>query len=330
MIELFNPLNPQLIDIRSCMNNFNSNDNTKRKKKKIVALDSNRGIPVISSMDDFKYIKFLRPTAPHWNDKINYNKNFSKSLKINFNISENEQKKYHYPDKLDIISWLKENGINTDNKQLPSLFNDGLLFFKLINNLETKEVIKPITVTRDSHKLINIKKVLEYLKSIPKFNKRFLYDYDQIAIGDSEIIIGLLEDIKDHYCPLRYKPIHKIKNKIPLSNISDDYILEAQPLSSRNLSTHIDDYPRVNVSLKNINKNIKAITSSKFLRATTPDLDKSISHIYSINNSYCSNDDIYSDADKIKQWLISIGINSIKVERINFKSGNTLKDFKDW
>jgi hypothetical protein len=50
-----------------------------------------------------------------------------------------------------------------------------------------------------SHIQVNVNKFLEYLRTLGKFNKRYLWFNNEICSGDSFIIWGLLDDIINYY-----------------------------------------------------------------------------------------------------------------------------------
>lgn len=85
---------------------------------------------------------------------------------------------------------------------------------------------------RFSTKIINIKKVLEYLRNFEKFNSRHLFDTDLIAKGNINVIIELFIDIHHYYSKnvtlmarsksnrslaLNYKTKNNVTNKSSMS-----------------------------------------------------------------------------------------------------------------
>ncbi|CAG9330151.1 unnamed protein product [Blepharisma stoltei] len=105
-----------------------------------------------------------------------------------------------------VIEWLESLQLvrkgSLNYQLLPNVCRTGVLFCDVINRLEgRKEAIKGVerAPKNRTQALTNVNKVLEFLRTHPKMNSRYLWSGKNILEGDEYIIWGLLEDIKTYY-----------------------------------------------------------------------------------------------------------------------------------
>lgn len=105
-----------------------------------------------------------------------------------------------------LVKWLEEINIirkgSISTQALPGICPTGVLFCDVVNRVEGKsEVIRGVerNPRNRTQALANINKVLEYLRSLPKMNARYLWSGKSIIDCDELVVWGLLEDIKGLY-----------------------------------------------------------------------------------------------------------------------------------
>ena len=131
-----------------------------------------------------------------------------------------------------IYDWILSLNILGEKKfkidDLPINFDNGIVLCDLINRMEgvnntyiqREEVLKGIhrKILNKSQKLVNINKVLDFLRKNEKVNPRHLWETNQIALGDNKVIWELLHDIWSIY----NTKIKLTDNKIKKSNSSSN------------------------------------------------------------------------------------------------------------
>ncbi len=209
----------------------------------------------------------------------------------------------------------------------------------------------------------NICKVLEFLRKKGKVNKRFLFEEEKILKGDENIISGLLFDIYDCYSNNSYtnkKLIEYSSNRMnsSISNNIEDFSkieydkshkLEKEndfhdPCNQVNVfGRKVDDYIKSRNNQINGRNNLSKygisvltspqekpyltryskVDSSEVLN-TSPFNSRKI--LFDSQFSSIINQDTNNDINKIKNWLLSIGINFAK--DIDFTKP-TVEEFRD-
>lgn len=126
-----------------------------------------------------------------------------------------------------LIDWLEDLHIVRKDQNvislIPSICRTGVMFCDLVNRLEGRtEIIKGIerNPKNRTQALANINKVLEYLRTFPKINSRYLWSAKEIIDGEEYVIWGLLDDIKGLFtiAPKAKPP------PVPIVNISNPNI----------------------------------------------------------------------------------------------------------
>lgn len=69
-----------------------------------------------------------------------------------------------------------------------------------------------------SHIQVNINKLLDYLRSLEKFNARNLWSNNEICSGDSKTIFDLLDDIWNFYSNKNFDKVIRSKSKFKENN----------------------------------------------------------------------------------------------------------------
>lgn len=118
---------------------------------------------------------------------------------------------------------------------------------------------------------MNVKKVLEFLRTYEKFNSRHLFDVDEIVNKDKTIIFELLSDIHNFYCK---KHIRISKSRSPDVGKYRSFVQE--------------DIRRNNMLARNSQ-----------LKETSRKFDNSINNSSSLNKSYEMLSNIHSGNSKI-------------------------------
>ena len=130
--------------------------------------------------------------------------------KITTNLELNSTDGY-----LNLINIILEKSFNQE--EIPNYFNTGVYFYDLIKRIEGKSFAEIKGIIRNNlnktQKLLNIKKVLNYLSGFEKFNKRHIYNENLIYESNNVVIWGLLEDIFSFYGVKKIKEIFKEKPK---------------------------------------------------------------------------------------------------------------------
>lgn len=90
---------------------------------------------------------------------------------------------------------VKQDKLLTD---LPQYCRNGVLIFDLVNRLNGKhDILKGLDRNPKNISSIvsNFNKVLEYLRTFPKFCPRYLWAQKHLLEGNEDVIWGLLDDI---------------------------------------------------------------------------------------------------------------------------------------
>lgn len=197
-----------------------------------------------------------------------------------------------------------------------------------------------------TQKLLNVRKVLEFLRRHERFNSRHLFDADKVIRGDKQTILELLKDIHDFYRKSEYQFYPKtnlVSAKIFVTNTikpeSFDANYEDRLQCERINRTGIK--PGISVTFNDPDKKLKGIlkkpreTVDVFSRETTS-ANKSWNSNVNFFGS-CSSDIFnsryekskYSEpVSKIKDWLKSLGVSFSNLENLNFEK-ETMEEFKD-
>ena len=240
-------------------------------------------------------------------------------------VKDNNQETISYNMKNKIYNWLIEIGIIKPNiikiENLPNICINGVLLCDLINRCEGRnEIIKGIIrkTTNRSHIIVNINKVLEYLRTVEKFNQRNLYSNMEIAKNNKKIIWELLEDIYNYYITKlgrlkrpRRANLNKTEIiselKYNLNDSNTDNIFKSNDMQSFNSNSNRK------VSLKQKNpKNIISNKQSEKMNKTFDDFtyNKKVER----NKVISKNSMLDNEENKIVKIFKKPKINSIKSE----------------
>ncbi|KRX00064.1 Calponin homology domain [Pseudocohnilembus persalinus] len=106
--------------------------------------------------------------------------------------------------KQNTINWLQQEfQINyldqpiQNFQQLLPFFRNGLLFFTIFSQILLKN-ITPVHINplKNSQQIANINKILDQVRKNQNFGQKFLWSQEQIAQGNDQIILGLIEDLR--------------------------------------------------------------------------------------------------------------------------------------
>jgi len=139
-----------------------------------------------------------------------------------------------------------------------------------------------------SHIQVNINKLLEYLRSLEKFNPRNLWANNEICCGDSKTIFELLDDIWHFYSNKNFENKSK-KNSI----LKENKFLPSD--INYNSNSHFMSNPiqrEHSVNFKSINSNNHLMNERK-----NKNRDNSLNSISILNNSNKNN---FNKVNKIK------------------------------
>lgn len=113
-----------------------------------------------------------------------------------------------------IISWIETLGIARkgalDSQMLTSICRTGVILCDIINRLQGRSGgIKGCerNPKNRTQALTNVNKVLEFLRSYPKMNARYLWSAKEILQGDENVVWGLLEDMMKFYSASKKRPV---------------------------------------------------------------------------------------------------------------------------
>ena len=308
-----------------------------KKKKKPFKIDPNIFIGIRSNLavEDFRMLKFAIPTLPIAYSSRNEIIKYKLKRNIYTNIETPTFSKKNDNEEIGLIQWLYELKMfkvsNYKLYNLPKLCSDGIFLSNLINNLENDEKIKGIVnpAIKENQKMINITKVLNYLKTIEKFNKQYLFDSEKFKNNDFDAVIGLLSDIKIFYQKKRFKRKYSNTKKVKsptILEINESYDNFNLVRKHNNFFNKYNTSKNINTSLRNINHNIRLIKNNYHKTKN----NNSFSIIYTDPNfSYDSDYEMkYTFLhNTLKDWLISIGLDSELVNKLDFN--NEMKEFKD-
>lgn len=146
-----------------------------------------------------------------------------------------------------------------------------------------------------SHIQININKLLDYLRSLEKFNPRNLWSNNEICSGDLKTIFELLDDIWNFYSnKIFYKPIRR-KSKFKENSFSSTNIYNTNLQPSKNNTEMIDSKRRENsinslyINNQSQKNSLKEIDKIKEINIFSPiskhDEEKETKNIYQSTNS---------------------------------------------
>ena len=105
--------------------------------------------------------------------------------------------------KFKILDWLTQEVklLRANPKlidDLPMYCKNGVFFCDLVNRLNGKHpIIKGIerAPKNTTTILANLTKVFEYFRTFPRFCPRYLWTERQVALGNSDLLWGLLDDM---------------------------------------------------------------------------------------------------------------------------------------
>jgi hypothetical protein len=113
-----------------------------------------------------------------------------------------------------------------------------------------------------SHIQVNINKILDYLRSIPKFNTRHLWSNSEIASADEKVVWELLDDIWQYFSnknnPCKSK--RKTKNNSNSTPIKDNISQSFLPPDVSNISVKTKSLANI---LEESKRNIKKLESNE-------------------------------------------------------------------